>query len=769
MEFYSHKNKKLIDHLIEVENLSIKSVDAKYIKAEKIISCCHDFGKYTTYFQKYLFSGEKSRYANHGFISALFAAYCMFNIIGEDNYLPLIAYSCVLHHHGSLENLSNDLPKNNSGLSINDNVNLVEKIDIALVQAEDMRKNIVTIENEYEILGLKDEVSTFLNTDCTNDILSRLKKMQFKLIFFNKDEKIYFLHQMLYSALISSDKISASDTIIPEVKYGNYKDLLYIKSNKFNNTSKINSTRDEIFNNVQKNIEEHYLDSKIFSITAPTGTGKTYTGFFAAMKLNELLGSNRKIIYSLPFTSIIDQNFDSIKDLYNNIPDFNKNMSEYIIKHHNLSDVEYSSEYENYDRMAAEMLIENWNSGIIVTTFVQLIETLIGSRNRMLKKFNSIRGSIIILDEIQAIDSEYYMLIDKVLKDAALYLDCRIIMMTATKPIILESAVELLDGYEKYFSIFNRTRLIPLNEKIFINKFIKNLKDNLENKSYLIICNTIGQSISVYNEVKKFGRETLYLSTNLLPVDRKEKIKYIREKLKNNEKIIVVSTQVVEAGVDFDFDIVIRDIAPLDSIIQSAGRCNRNWREKTGKVYITSMVDDKGYLYSNYVYSKNMVNITLQLISGFNIIEEKDFLSLIKNYYIEVKEKKSMDISKSFLESIRKLNFGGTDDCFTLSRFSLIKNNPGYIDVFLRVNNEAEEIYQKLLQIIGEKDYMKKRAAYLEIRNKIKDYTLSLPIKYKDKFNDFIILNMTEEACDDYYDKKSIGFIREDKESFLMF
>ncbi len=234
--------------------------------------------------------------------------------------------------------------------------------------------------------------------------------------------------------------------------HGNYEILDSIRKDKFGKPTKaIDKIRTDIYTKVIKSIEENYDKSKIFSITAPTGTGKTITGFFAALKLKELLGDNRRIIYSLPFTSIIEQNYDVLFDIFRGIEDFEQNYSSYIIKHHNLSTVEYENEYRDYTKTEAELLIENWSSGVVVTTFVQLLETLVGARNRMLKKFNAIKGSIIILDEIQAIDIKYFDLVDYILRKACEYLDIRIIIMTATKPLILTDAVELLEDNEKYF------------------------------------------------------------------------------------------------------------------------------------------------------------------------------------------------------------------------------------------------------------------------------------------------------------------------------
>ncbi|HAZ37397.1 MAG TPA: CRISPR-associated helicase/endonuclease Cas3 [Clostridiaceae bacterium] len=770
MEFYSHKNKKLIEHLNEVYELSKDEIYPEYTDAYKIISYCHDFGKHTTYFQEHLFKGSKSPYANHGFISALFGAYISFDLGGEQEFLPLIIYSVILHHHGSIENIAHNLPRSLKGYNDkSDDSNLVEKVDIAKIQLEDMRKNKSYIEKDYESIGFEGYVDKFINCDI-EAILNKLRKIHFAFERTNTDEKAYMIHQILYSALISADKLSASDTKLPEIKFADFDILNRARIEKFKEKdSPINLLRTEIFNKVQKSLIKNYDKSRFFSITAPTGTGKTFTGYFAALKLNELLGGKRRIIYSLPFTSIIDQNFSSIYSLYNNMDDFSKGDSSYLIKHHNLANVDYNDEENDYSKCQAEILIENWNSGAVVTTFVQLFETLVGNRNRMLKKLLSFKGGIILLDEVQAIPIEYYGLVDYMLKSAAEFLDLRIITMTATKPILLAESVELLEDSKEYFKKFNRTRIIKDFRKVKVSEFTDEFLDEFEEKSYLIICNTIKQSLEVYNDLKNCGRKIYYLSTNLIPIHRRERIAEIKNALDNREKIIVVSTQVVEAGVDFDFDEVIRDIGPLDSIIQAAGRCNRNNSGEIKDVRVITMVDDGGKYYGNYVYGNTIINITMDILSKHENIEEKMFYEIIMEYFKKVRSNKNMDISDKYLNSIKKLHFYDKDDEFSIGNFSLITGHPGYIDVYMQIDDEAEEVYNDFLDALSEKDFIRKREKYLQIKNRIKDYTISIPINFKDilNINDYGMPNITREACEDYYSFET-GFKRKDDEDYFI-
>lgn len=776
MVFYSHPNKALLKHLVEVRDYCRLILDEELRYYGDIVSVCHDFGKYTTYFQDYLFGrAKKEGISNHGFISAVLGAYIVLKTMGGETNLPLVIYNIILHHHGSLENVGNNLPSSFKEIKEGEDYFLIQKIDDGKKQIEDMQKNKVDILNDYNELGFSEYLEQFLKDEFViENTLMRLKKLEVLFERKNKSNGTYFLHQMLYSVLIAGDKISASNTLIPSIKISSFETLDEARRKKFKGSSgELNKIRSSIFSEVQREVERNYKSSKVFSITSPTGTGKTMTGFFAALKLRKLLGDNRKIIYSLPFTSIIDQNAEAIDSLLKSEEDYSYNFSRYMIKHHNLSNIDYKSEEEDYDKTSAEILIENWSSGIIITTFVQLLQTLIGARNRMLKKFHALKGAIILLDEVQAIDIRYYRLVDYILKAATEKLDLRIIMMTATRPLILQESKELLPSNRDYFKLFKRTELIPLLNPITVESFLEGFTYNMEYKSYLIICNTIGQSIKIYDNLKNLDREVMYLSTNILPIYRRERIDLIREKLSKKEKIIVVSTQVVEAGVDFDFDEVLRDIAPIDSIIQAAGRCNRNGsREVPGKTTIYSMINDKEEFFGSLVYGKGIINISKSLFKDHDSICEDMYFELIEKYFNEVNTKINDDVSDKFIRAIEKLYFSDFkgEDKYSINRFSLIKSNPDYADIYFRIDDRAEQIYQKLLKSIAEKDFKEKKKLYLEIKNSIRDYTLSVPIKFLKGYDKKdIIANYTKAECEAHYDM-SIGFKREgNEEGYLVF
>ncbi|NSW90410.1 MAG: CRISPR-associated helicase Cas3' [Firmicutes bacterium] len=775
MVFYSHKQpvpKRMIEHINEVMKIAESQVDGiDKIKrdAVKILSICHDFGKYTTYFQKYLDTKKKSPFTNHGFISAVFGAYVAFNILGEESILPLIIFSAILHHHGNIENVSKDLPKTIKISPSAFSMSLHKKNEIAKKQLEDIKSNRDLIGKDFEFIDYRTIFEKFLNNSDIEKILSKLKQIEFKMSK-QQSSEYYFLHNTLYSSLISADKMSASNTVISGEKYALFRSLDEIRIRKFKGqTSEISNIRQNVFNSVINNIEKNGKKYDIFSITSPTGTGKTFAGYFAALKLNELLGGKRKIIYALPFTSIIDQSYQSIHELYNNYNDYERENSRYLIKHHHLADVIYNTSETDYEKDQAELLLNNWVSGSIITTFVQLLETLVSNKNRMLMKLNSMKDAIVILDEVQAVDIEYYKLVDYVLKLAVKNLGLKIILMTATKPLVLTEAKELLDDALAYFNMFNRTRIVPRMEKITAEEFVDEYVPIICGKSCLIVCNTINQSLKVFELLKEKGINAEYLSSNILPVHRRKRIEEIKERLENKQKVVLVSTQVVEAGVDLDFDLVIRDIGPLDSIIQCAGRCNRNGKNNMGDVYVTQMVNENNELYSYKIYGSTSVNITIELLSKYDFIEEKEYYNLINEYFNRVQGNKSFEKSERIIESIESLNFDG-DYGIPINKFSLIGNNQGYIDVIFRIDNYIEEAYQKFLEALKEKDYKTKRNLVLEVKNTIKDYTISLPVKYYRKFTRDEhyenIISLPYSDCVSLYNETT-GFNRQEEDYYM--
>ncbi len=483
MNFYSHPDTILKEHLKEVglraKNYFFfkKNLDELKFLAY-FLGLTHDFGKYTSFFQKKLFDENyKSKYSDHSLISSLFSAYFVYKKLNLfkmespiNEYLPLIALFVVIHHHSDLKSLE----------YISDILCEEENLEKIKVQIEDIKSKKVKINKELQEIGIDLDIDEF-----SNSIESIIEEINKEIYYYLKlDEslklEISFLIYALFSSLIDSDKKSAGkiDYIervdIPSDIIDKYKEIKFKTAEK----NIVNKIREEIYSKIINELETIDFSKKIFTLTSPTGSGKTLTSFSFAFKLRDKIkqvyGYTPRIIYSLPFISIINQNYQIIEEVLKLIENFDGNRSKYLIAHHHLANIKYEEGNEFKETDESIELIEAWESEIIVTTFVQFLETVIGYKNRFLKKYHNIARSIIILDEVQNIPVEYWYIIEKILYCLSKYLDCFIILMTATKPLIFRNieTIELLKNNENYFNYFNRVNLIPKLELNSLDQLI---------------------------------------------------------------------------------------------------------------------------------------------------------------------------------------------------------------------------------------------------------------------------------------------------------
>ena len=633
-------------------------------------------------------------------------------------------------------------------------------------------------------LGLLDSIFSNRNIDYSfliDQFTELIRIIHFKREGFNISTKTNLEYKILQlnflSTLIDADKMHAGKfehierRDVPKNVVDNYKNRDEFKQK---NISKINKIRDEMYEAVIKKIDHVDLNQRVFSITAPTGTGKTLTSLSAALKLRrrieEHFGYKPHIIYSLPFTSIIDQNFGVFDDvLKSTIPDFEENESAYSIKHHYQADLKYRVKGKEKPIEESLALIETWDSEIVVTTFIQLFYSIIGYKNRLLKKFHNIVNSIIILDEVQNIPIKYWDLVGSILAAMAKYFRCEIILLTATKPLIFEKGecIELVKNPEGYFkqNELNRVRLsIEREDKSIVDFFHLLNEREWDKDSYMFVFNTIGSTSKFYgligenktvsertialggsdikteiSRITKNGREyeVHYLSADVVPKTRKERIEIIKKRLDEGCRIIIITTQLIEAGVDIDVDVVFRDFAPLDSIIQVAGRCNRNKRleREKGEVHIINLVDEnnKNKPFAEYIYDPVLLSTVDELLKNRENINDADFLGLINSYFEKTKDNSDRDtkIMKAIYELYyyEKSDKIGTNEKTPISAFKLIKEQPD-ADVFIELDNDAKRIWQEYKEIREEEDRFERRKGFLKIKKEFYDYVVSIPKRY---------------------------------------
>ena len=773
MLYYSHYDigveKLLKDHLQEVTASMVKKFQGlpgldreAFLKSLKAAGLGHDFGKYTSYFQDHLVNKKAvGPLSHHAFLSAVWASAQFFNenFEGSHQYLALLIFLAVLRHHGNLDHPLNNLASRRAlrektvyNESLNNKLEILKEqlADLLLRPEIDRENQELWQKHGFKYLPLGEFSQNY------QDYLGRLYTLYQDLT--EEEEEVrflfYFATLYLYSLLIDSDKKSAAQALkeferkeLPFYIVAEYQKELSQGAEK----SYVNTLRQNLFAKVISNVEK-YFEGEIFSLTAPTGSGKTLAGLGAAFKLRELVAQQKgympRIIYALPFTSIIDQNYEVIKKiLETKVTDFQENESLYLIKHHHLADLSFRVEKEEIEVEKALLFTESWDSEIIVTTFIQLFHTFFGFKNRLLKKFHKLSGSIILLDEVQNIPFEYWGVVREIFLQAVKLLDCKVILMTATKPLIFspEECIELAGTEEEIaemFAALNRVKLHYLPERQTIAEFVRNFKEKFrKDKSYIIVVNTIKASIELYQNLKEldFDMPLFYLSTNITPRERSQRLLAIKQLSVQNKPFILVSTQVVEAGVDLDANCVIRDVGPLDSVIQVAGRCNRSGQKDRGEVILMNLITDDGKDFGTRIYGPVLLKQTRELLEKSREVEEKAFGNLIGGYFLKITKEKLLSDSQGqkTLEAILNLSFADAPDGSpAISDFKLIKELPFYVDVFVELDEEAKFIWEEYQKgVIHEKDEQKRRTNYLKLKTKLAQYIISVPGLEKNQSN----------------------------------
>lgn len=692
MIYYAHKiNEKyqtLKEHCENVANICKKS---EFINKDiaYIAGLFHDIGKAQKDFQDRL-NGSSIR-VDHAVEGALYIKELSFN----NPYAQALA-QVILGHHSGLPNLGTAIDTDNSTFLAR--IKKKSKFD---------RK--------------------FL------DEIERINLPEFKIGTYKTPQEYFMFIRMLYSVLVDADFIDTETFMNGDVDRNtdyNFVDMYNKLENYLNDLdtkNPINIIRRELSETILKKVQS---EKHIFYLDMPTGSGKTLASIrFAlqrAIKLNK-----KRIIYVIPYTSIIEQNAEVLKKIFGN------NM---VLEHHSNFNEEKLSEEE---KEKYSLSIQNWDAPIIVTTNVQFFESIYSNRSSRMRKLHNIANSIVCFDEIQMFPLE---LLDPCLEAINLLsknFGVESILMSATIPEYntifnsLEEFEDLIDNKEKYAN-FKRCEIQNLFT-ININELIKKIDYN---KSNLIVANTKNEAREIYENINI--KEKLYLTTNLTPRDRLKKINIIKKKLFEGQAITVISTSLIEAGVDLDFDYVYRSLAGIDSVLQCAGRCNRECKKKNS---ITYVFENSDYFSKMQNDIKEKANITKYILNKY-----KDIASLeaIKDYFDTLYKRKIITIknmnTKNYFRSSRYNNG-------TLMGF-LFKD---YAEDFCYINNDTINIVvaqEEAIDLLKDIEYY----ANKKILRKLQEYTISVYKNTYEKMNSKGLISKTKSGVLylsnlDYYDE----------------
>lgn len=577
----SHPNKLLINHINGILQYADNSA------MSKMCILFHDLGKTNPYFQEKLKKLDHNKYNNHSYLSS----YILLNCLENNNKLEfddrmMLLSNIIVGHHSYLRNLGELFKQDewNKMISFLKENDISEFINNFLITHKSQYFNFI-FSNDYENNELYKRIG---NYSSHNDrTLSNYR---------DNCLEYYFDTLYSYSNLVYGDRKDASEN--KQLKRTNESKirLCYSLQNNLNHTfnkftnSPINTIRSDIRTEAKKTLISNLNKSRCFSLTAPTGSGKTLMLLDLALSINEQNDYQYDIIYALPFLSIIDQTCDIIE---------NKLMID-ILKFS--STAETSNQLQkllenNYNNNNISEIVFNENSfdeNFILTTFVQLFETFLSNKTSKCLKLRNFSKRIFLIDEIQSLPKTLYKVFYYMINHFCQKCDSYVIISSATMPDFniskdsqdvknifknLNKPIELVDQNIFNNDIFNRYDIKYIGE-CMLNDISEKLFNH--NRSVLCIANTKITSFEIYDKCITINKsnnkfEKIYLLNTLItPYHRIKKINQIKEDIKNNTKILVISTQLIEAGVDIDFPIVYRDAAPPSSIVQSGGRCNRN-------------------------------------------------------------------------------------------------------------------------------------------------------------------------------------------------
>ncbi|WP_373844791.1 CRISPR-associated helicase Cas3' [Clostridium sp.] len=722
---YAHINKSgkyqtVSNHLENVAKLSGEL--AKDFGAENTAYICgmlHDVGKCSREFQNRLLNnGPKVDHSTAGAIEAGNLYGGLFKIV--------LGYIICGHHSGLM-----DYGSEESGLKLRFN------------------KEIPKYESEY--------------IDINIDVKELTRELPKKMSGHNGFTLGFYI-RMVYSCLVDADFLDTEefmDIAASKKRKDNEEFSVLNKSfksymerkNGNSSMSKINSYRREIYKDCIKAASQGV---NLFSLTVPTGGGKTLSSM--AFALRHLKHNNlKKIICVIPYTSIIEQNAKQYKDIFGeeNVLEHHSNFDFSEVKKDTDSDWGSSSKKSEYTLEKLKYASENWDIPIIVTTNIQFFESLFANKSSRCRKIHNMSNSIVIIDEAQMMPTKFLKPTLNALTELVNNYNTSVVLTTATKPefpkdILKKKPKEIIDEPEKLYDELKRVKVNYLG-KLSDENLVERI-DNLER--VLVVVNTRKHAEKLYEKADK--NNLFHLSANMCPAHRSELLKEIKRKLKNGEPCKIISTQLIECGVDISLSVVYRSLSGIDSIAQVAGRCNREWEVDLGQVYVFESTEGYG---KAIMYQSRTAECGRQILEQF---EDPLSLQAISKYFelLYDTEKDRLDtknIMDNFEERAKELAFLFKK---TAKDYKLIDETESLI---IPYNDDAN----KLIQSLKYSEYPN------TIARKLQKYTINI---HKNKLDELtaegVIININNQFMvlayrEGFYDKR-LGLCSKNKEMLII-
>ena len=688
------KEQPLYEHIKNVAELSKKFSECLILSDyAEIIGMLHDIGKYSNRFQQRINGNDKIK-VDHSTCGAQEAF----------KMKLLMAAFCIAGHHGGIPNIG--------------------------VRTDS--------ENDPTLTGRLKR-----NTEDYSAWINEVDRSKFKPIAepFTKNRIPYtFILRFLFSCLVDADYLDTENFMSNgAVLRDSGEDLTYLLNllnkhiEKWQNPSgKLNILRTQMLNeciDVGKNCNE-----KLFTLTVPTCGGKTISSMAFALNY-AVKHSKKRIIYVIPYTSIIEQNAEVFRKIFgmNN-----------VLENH--SNVDFDS-LDNETKIQMMLAAENWNSPIVVTTAVQFFESMFSNKPSKCRKIHNIADSVVIFDEAQMLPLDYLLPCATAIRQLAENYNSAVVLCTATQPnfqSILNltektnklQLTEICKSAEKMADDFRRVNF-KYEGKLEDDEIALELK---QCKQVLCIVNKKAHAQKIYSMLGE-SDENFHLSTYMYPAHRQQVLDEIRKRLDENKPCRVVSTSLVEAGVDIDFPTVYRAISGIDSILQAGGRCNRENKRNSAESVVHIFNTDEVLS-----YQQTNTNAAMAVIKKYG---DKIYLpEAIKMYFDDLYYYRDIDKThkvfdkKDIINGITNLEFETVSQ-----RFKMIENDTKAL--YICTDENKEEINQ-----LRNGNYTK------ELFRSLQKYVVNLYERDFNKLNEVCAIEYVDNsfyilADNKYYSSKS--------------
>ncbi|PER38991.1 CRISPR-associated helicase/endonuclease Cas3 [Bacillus thuringiensis] len=638
------------EHLLGVKELAEtygEKIGIKHLAG--LAGMLHDLGKYTNEFREYILeavnnpnSSSKRGSVDHSTAGGklLYQLFHTENIIPYKGILSEIVGNAIISHHGYLQDFLNPDLESPYLNRVRD-----KKLSGFDVTQQFFFKHVMSERVFHEYVDkATEELESFLRKESPE----------------NTEKQLMFLTKFIFSTLIDADRTNTrlfeeEKSVESVLKSGElfeiYYERLMSKINSFkkqqNANTPINILRTEMSEQCDQFAERA---SGIYTLSIPTGGGKTLASLRYALK-HAKIHNKKRIIYVVPYTTIIEQNAEEVRRILED--------EENILEHHSNIVEEVNDNDENEDGMISvqqklKLAKDNWESPIIFTTMVQFLNVFYATGNRNTRRLHNLSEAIIIFDEVQKVPISCVSLFNQALNFLKVYSRSSIVLCTATQPALdfveqkldVNTDAEMINNLDNVIESFKRVEII---DKATIETFNKDKLTTFihtkieEVQSILIVLNTKSVVRDLYTQLlsQRLNIPIYHLSTTMCAAHRHKILEEVRKCLKDGRKIICISTQLIEAGVDVSFECVIRSLSGLDSIAQAAGRCNRHGEKDIQNVYVIDYEEENLSRLKEIKIGKKITKKILEDLKrnnkshGGHILSREAMKRYFKEYYTE--------------------------------------------------------------------------------------------------------------------------------------